>query len=415
MRRLSLICLLVACVAACNLAPRDSYEAGAPWPDAGGDLTGDASGPSVTVLWDRPFGLEGERLVELTAGKAGRYLAVTDSAIYLLDDAARQISRSPHPTGAGGARAKIQAAHWDGAGLGLTMLWRGATAWTWSLALTSSGGPFSSSALVDMPTAQKGAWGALTGGKVHATFSFSAVGMSPWYSLRRQERGKAATTVRLTPNPGVGVESVGDWAALPGMGNAGLGLCAHGVGGKVYLLQVGANNTLTPTTVYDSKPPAVGSCRLTGSGRSALVTYNLQGLPYAQLDLGPGAPDMGVKGVSYPVPTARVISATGGAASTPLRLSHKGYMSRVEDLLWDGSRYMALVLASGRGGRLMITALGEAGGLLARDILIPLSYEPGLLLGARLVSDATGYALLYVSRRPWDEGVLHMARFTVRW
>ena len=110
MRRLSLICLLVACVAACNLAPRDSYEAGAPWPDAGGDLTGDASGPSVTVLWDRPFGLEGERLVELTAGKAGRYLAVTDSAIYLLDDAARQISRSPHPTGAGGARAKIQAA-----------------------------------------------------------------------------------------------------------------------------------------------------------------------------------------------------------------------------------------------------------------------------------------------------------------
>ena len=407
------LCLLLLVAAGCSLAPRESFEAGAPPPDAHGDQGGDAAGTPVALLMDRPFGQEGERPVALAMGKSGSYLVVSDVAVYSLDDQARQLSRAPHPTGSGGARALIQAAHWDGAGLGMTLRWPGdnTTAAAWTLALTNSADTFSGGSMVKVADAGGRALGALVGGNTHATLT----AMSAQYTLRRQERGKAATTVTLTRSSSFPLVSAGDLAALPGVSSGGLGLCARGEAGRLDLHLIGSDNMLTPLAVHvGGARPAVGGCRLAGSGRSALVTYNIQGLPYAQLDLGTGAPDIGVKGVSYPVPMMRVFPSGGGAASEALRLSHKS-IAEVQDLLWDGTRYLLLMLASGRGGRLLLTVLDEAGALQARDMEIPLSYEPGLLLGARLAADASGYTLLYASRRPWDEGVLHLARFTITW
>ena len=416
MRALLLLGLMLA--SACNLTPSTIAEAGTGTPDAGGDSVLDGTSGQVTVLWDRPFGVEGERPTQLEPGKDGRLFAVSSRAIYTLDDQARQLSRVALPTGTGGALPLVQSARWDGAGLGLTLRWPGdsAVAATWAVVLTDGTGAFKASAMAPVVSIYRDARGALVDGKTHATLHTSALGSWGSFHIRRQERGKAVATQGYTASISEKA-TIGDWAALPGVASAGLGLCTVDPGGKVTLHTVGSGSAFGTTSVYTSMSrPALGSCRLTGSGRSALVAYDLQALPYAQLDLGPGAPDMGVKGVSYPEPTARVVPASGGAISAPIKLSHTQGVVQVLDVLWDGSRYLVLVnRVSYRGGQLMLTALDETGGLLARDLLIPLAYEPGTLLGARMQADTSGYTLLFASRRPWDEGVLHMARFTVRW
>jgi len=62
-----------------------------------------------------------------------------------------------------------------------------------------------------------------------------------------------------------------------------------------------------------------------------------------------------------------------------------------------------------------LTAIDEAGQLLWQDVVVPLPYEPGRLVAGRLAvaSARTHYLLLFSSRRPWDQGVLHLARFTL--
>lgn len=416
MRTLLTLSLLLA--AACSPAPRSLAETGINAVDAGEDSLVHGAAPRVTLLWDRTFGPEGERPAHLVAGKDDRMLALTDRAIYLLDQDARQISRAAHPMGSAGIRPLVQAAHWDGSGLGWTLRWPGDSiiAAGWSVTLTDGAASFSASSLVVAAPVSGGAWGALTGGKTHATLTATVQGTNWRLGVRLQKRGQAATTTQLKKTL-LATATVGDWAALPGMSAGGLGLCSVDPGGTVNLRLLGSGDAVSTRAVHSvSARPALGGCRLAGSGRSTLVTYSVQGLPYHRLDLGPGAPDMGVKGVSYPEPRARVVPSSSGSLSSYHRLSSWPDVLQIQDLLWDGTRYLVLLnRASYRGGRLLLTTLDETGRLLARDILIPLSYEPGTLLGARLWAHATGYTLLFASRRPWDEGVLHLARFKVRW
>ena len=44
---------------------------------------------------------------------------------------------------------------------------------------------------------------------------------------------------------------------------------------------------------------------------------------------------------------------------------------------------------------------------------IPLVYEPGLLLAARLVATKSHLALVYAIKQPWDEGILHLVQLKV--
>jgi hypothetical protein len=66
-----------------------------------------------------------------------------------------------------------------------------------------------------------------------------------------------------------------------------------------------------------------------------------------------------------------------------------------------------------RGGRMVLSAIDEAGMLLWRDVVIPLPYEPGRLVAGRLAVSQSHYLLLFSTRRPWDQGVLHLARLSL--
>ena len=210
--------------------------------------------------------------------------------------------------------------------------------------------------------------------------------------------------------------SVGDWGVLSDgttffcatLAGEGIALWTQSKGHKP--------NGYTKALIHTGTRSALGRCRAVGSGKSFITAYTVTAKPYAELDLGPGAPDMGVKGVGYGEPTARVLPPSGNQISPPLRLSHRGGNLLLQDLIWDGSRFLALVNAvDQRGGRLLLTALDETGRLILRDLEIPLAYEPGRLLAGKLTADANGYTLLYASRRPWDAGVLHLVRFSVKW
>ena len=394
--------------AACNPAP--AIRVGSPPQDAASPGDGDAASSRITVAWDRPFGPDGERPAHLAAGVTGRLWAVSSRAIYSLDSlGGRVISRLALPASATGALPAVTAAMASGATLGLVLRWPGLASASnpWRVVQVSS-------------TLSHGQGSAVSPGCLDALGSRGLVlfvqPAGAQHEVRVQEAGKSTSAAVLSGFPAAG--ALGGWAALAG---EGAHLCASLPGGVTALWtgQVKPSvGTFTRTTVHAGPRPSLGRCRLAASGRSVLTAYMVQAKPYGQLDLGPGAPDMGVKGVAYPEPTARVLAP--GASSTPslpLRLSHKGGTLALQDLLWDGARYLALTDAAGlRGGRLMLTALDEAGRLLHRDLEVPLSYEPGRLLGARLLAHADGsYTLLYATRRPWDSGVLHLARLTVSW
>jgi hypothetical protein len=63
-----------------------------------------------------------------------------------------------------------------------------------------------------------------------------------------------------------------------------------------------------------------------------------------------------------------------------------------------------------------VAVLDEGGKLLSRDLLLPIEVEPALLLPAALVAGPADYYLLYGLKRPWDQGILYLARLrlTVR-
>jgi hypothetical protein len=108
---------------------------------------------------------------------------------------------------------------------------------------------------------------------------------------------------------------------------------------------------------------------------------------------------------------AQVVSDQGAAAGPPVRLSHYEGTVVIESLVWDGAQHLALLNAQGhRGGRLLLAAIDEQGRLARRDLVIPLDYEPGRLVAARLAAASSHLVLLFSSRRPWDEGILYLAR-----
>jgi hypothetical protein len=159
----------------------------------------------------------------------------------------------------------------------------------------------------------------------------------------------------------------------------------------------------------------VGTCQLATSGRSILVTWTQQALAPELVDAGPNPrpPDLGPGSLTFNIALGRVVDPERQVLTRAVRLSLFEGTVGVESVLWRG-QYLALVHAAGyRGGRLALTSLDERGDLLFRDVVIPLDYEPGRLIDGRLSSTAAEYILLYSTRRPWDEGILHLSRFGI--
>jgi hypothetical protein len=399
--------VFVGCVGAPDSV---SFVDGGPGVDGAGD-----GGPRLQLLADRPFGPEGELPTFLLSTGADDLLLVTPRAIYRLDPEGRVESREPLPEASGGATATVTSAAWDGQGLGATLRWgddTGTPAGVY-LALTDGRGAFSPSAMVALgppKIAARAVWDTAT--SRHLVLTAEGRDKLLELSLTRVSRSAGVQSKVILLGGLSSSTTVGDWVG-PG---SRLALCTVEPPGRALLRTMFQEVGPLAVDLTDEGRRALASCRVAASGRSFLVTWVEEALPVTELDAGPAGPaaDLGPGSLSFDVPVARVVGPQGKVLPRSLRLSDYPGTAVVESAVWDGNRYLVLVRTAYRGGRLELSALDEAGRLLFRQRELPLAYEPGSLLGARLVVAPEGYVVVYSIRRPHDEGgVLHLARFTV--
>jgi hypothetical protein len=341
-----------------------------------------------------------------------RLLALSHQAIYALDGEARVLSRSSLPLAAVGTAGLVTSAAWDGVGLGLALRWPSDAEIPGGnyFALTEGTAAFDASSLMALDPPVGAARGDFDG-QAHQVISprVSGTGTALEIELHRVPR-EGARTSRLLASGLAPETQVGEWASD---GQGGGALCTVEPDGQVLLRRFTAEGSLPPVEVGDPAHLAVGPCALASSGRTQLVVYASRPMPSDPVDARPSDGSLGA--LSFKVPVGRVVGPEGKATQTaPQRLSLLEGTVRVDGALWDGQRYVVLVVAAGlRGGRLLLAALDETGQLLYQDRVIPLSYEPGQLLEGRLSLGTGAYLLLYALQRPWDRGVLHLARLTV--
>jgi hypothetical protein len=391
-QRILCFCLL-ALLAACQGPPtRRALEAG---PAA------DAVGPALqsSLRFSRPFGSEGEVPAALVAAGPERLAALTDQAVYLLDLDGRVLARSPLPLpvrGAGG----VTGLTWDGAGLGLALRWRGdaqAAAGSY-LALTDEQGALTG-ALVPVAGVDAEPRSGFDG-EAHQVAWTSGAGSALELRALRLARGGQPSTQTLVGGLSSAI-ALGELRARPDE----LELCTVEGDGSVALRRFAS---IVPAAATVSAPGrrGAGPCRLASSGRSWLVAWqDRAAAPDA------GGPDLGLKGLAFDTPVARLVSPAGVSGDEPLRLTAQSGTMRLEAALWDGARYLVLLAAAGlRGGRLLLTVLDELGRPLQQDLFLPVEVEPAALLPAALAVSGDCF-LLYGLRHPWDDGILYLARF----
>jgi len=374
------------------------------------------SGSLVTVVVDRPFGLDGELPTHLLATGTDAVLLLTSKASYRLDRDGRMLRRTPLPSASSGSIAVPTSAAWDGVGLGATVRWGNdakTSAGTY-LALTDGNGVFSPPSMIPLgstATAARTTWDSET--QRHLVLTGETQGSLLELALTRVARSKneAPSTLKLQAGLSASV-TIGDWVGPASR----LALCTVEPGGHVRLrtFQKAGASTVELT---DPDRDALGSCRLATSGRSFLVTWVQRALPPTGLDAGPaGHPsDLGPGSLSFNVPVVQVVDPDGKLVRPrSLRLSSYPGTVQPESVLWDGRRYLVLTRTAFRGGRLELTVLDETGMPQYRELELPLAYEPGRLLGAKMALGAAGeYWLVYTIRRPHDGGVLHLVRFSL--
>lgn len=405
----ALVLALVASGPGCTPQPSMVREVGL---DAGPptDLGGDSG--ALVLGQSRPFGKEQETPAHLVAA-GDKLFVLTDGALYLLDGQARVLRRAEWPTApdAGGARPLVHAARWDGSGLGLTVRWPGSAALATGtyLALTDGLGAFSAKAMIRVSSSTAAARAWFDGTQHRVLWSRQQSDGKLSLQLTTVSRASAAVSGSqqlvsgLPPGTGVG--------AVAHQGSA-VTLCTTD-GASISLRRFAAGKARAPLVLAGPSPASSGPCGVAHSGHSTLATFLHRALAPASVDWGVVDPDLGPGTVSYPVPMAQLVDPQDGLLPAALRLSTAPGTTAVEDLLWDGGRYLVLVNTAGyRGGRLLLVVLDETGKLLGRPT-IPLQYEPGRLVAARLVASSTDLVLLYSIRRPWDNGVLYLARLTV--
>lgn len=404
--------LLAALAAGCQAAPSTAALDGgdAAWPAA------DTSAGQVSVSLSRSFGPEGEVPIQLIHAAGERLLALTDTAIYQLDHAGRVLHREALPVASSGTPARVTSASWDGAGLGAVVRWGQDTTVTPGsyLALTDARGSFAPGgmlALGAVPSAARVFWDSAS--QRHLVLISQTKGGQRELTLRRVPRaGSSAPAEPLLGGLPLALD-VGGWvgpAARPAA-------CTVQPPGRVWLHRFpGGGGPATALDLTDPGRVAVDRCGLATSSRAYLVSWVQRGLPPEQLDAGPSAPDLGPGSLSYDVPLVQLVDPDGKALARSLRLTLYGDGPAVtESLLWDGQRFLALVRTDYRGGRLLLTVLDESGALLQRDLELPLSYEPGRLLGGKLALGTGGDLwLVYALRRPDDLGVLYLARLRLK-
>jgi hypothetical protein len=390
----------------CTAVPTRGYDQGA-LPDCGDGACG-STGASATwrVDFDRAFGLEGELPTFLVAAGPERYLALTNQACYALTLEGRVSQRSAWPDSSTGAQPSITAARWDGAGLGLALRWGkdDQRAAGFYLALTGGMGQFSAAELIALGPAAGAAlsdWD----GQAHRVVWLEPMDGSMTLQQQRVTRRELGRPRRLLERLLLGTQA-GAWIATLAGQSA---LCTLEPDGQVLLRRFSDDEALPAVSLGISGRRAHAPCALASSGRSFLITFLQTGVSPSNIDAGPR--DLGLGALSYDEPVAQVVDPAGAALLTPVRLTQYPGTVTVESVLWDGQRYLVLLNAAGyRGGRLLLAALEESGRLLWRDQVIPLVYEPGLLLAAQMIATPSHLALIYAIKQPWDEGILHLAQ-----
>lgn len=392
-------------VAGCRGAPSALVDASSDAPrDGGGD-----AGVEVRVSFDRPFGVEGEQPTHLVAAGPDRLLAVTTAAVYQLDGEGRVLHREPLPATSTGSVAALASARWDGVGLGAAVRWgndASKAAGTY-LALSDGKGAFSPASMIALGkvgSTARSDWDPAAGQHV-ALFSENADGKLRLRVTRAPRVGPASTGTLVDGLPLA--TTLGGWRSQSGAS----ALCTVEPGGRVRLRTFDAKGVGQVLDLVDPGQQALGSCQLADSGRSTLVAWTREAPPPETIDAG--AVDLGPGFITFNLPVAQVVDPSGKALPAALRLSLYPYTAQVQTAVWHASRYLVLLRTTFRGGRLVLTALDEAGVLLFRDVEIPLVYEPGSVLAAALTATETDYAVVYASRRPWDAGVLRLVRFTL--
>jgi hypothetical protein len=397
---------LLAVLAGCSGPPSRAVDAGGVDPPPLRAL-------SIRLVTDRPFGAPGEAPTQLVAA-GERLLAITDRAVYVLDAEARVIARTPLPTASAGATAVVTAASWDGVGLGAAVRWgtdttRPAGSY---LALTDAAGAFAPTALVPLGPSS-GAARSDWDGQAHQALWSSATATGVELHVSRAPRSGGTSARLLEPGLPLGLQ-LGGWSARLDRWT----LCDVEPPGRVVLRRYGVGAVaLTALDLTELGARAVGGCQLATSGRSFLVTSMTAAPPPALVDVALGVIpiDLGLGAIAYDVAVAQLVDPAGQRLTSAHRLSFQLGTIRIESVLWDGARYVALLAAPGyRGGRFALTVIGEAGELIARDLEIPLSYEPGVLVSGRLAVVGDELRLLYATRLPWDDdAVLRLARVRI--
>ena len=402
--------LLLLLTVACTPQPARVVEAG---PDHGA-LDSTSEGVSaVVVTMDRPFGKEGEVPSHLTVGRTGQVYALTDQALYLLDSQGRVLRRGAWPvaTRSSPAPMLVHTSRWDTVGPGFTARWAGdsSNAAGTYLVLADHQGSFGSKAMIKVSSSTGLARGVFDG-TAHQVLWTSHLGGTLTLNVTGVTR--ATSSVAGTSVLASGLSSGTSVGGVVTSGGT-LSLCTVDPGGAVSLRRFSGGKGLPVVKLTQPNRTATGTCGLATSGRSHLLAYHHAALPPAQVDWGVADPDLGPGTATYPVPMAQVVDPTGSPMEHPLRLAAQQGTVQLEDLLWDGTRYMVLINTVGyRGGRLLLVILDESGKLLGSHT-IPLSYEPGRLVAARLAAAQSELLLLYGTHKPWDSGVLHLARLTV--
>jgi hypothetical protein len=413
-RSLGLV-LVLALAPACTSPPARLVDRGVASDLAEG---GSAGALEVEVVFDRSFGEEGETPAHLVvAGE--RFLAVTERAVYSLDADARVLARTALPAASSGQIARLSSARWDETGLGAAVLWGKDQALSTGLyfALADAKGAFTASKMRALSSRAAAARGDYDGGahRVVLAESRSGAASPPPVDLRIAEiprSGSASAPRALVSGLGAGT-ALGGFASRSGA----VSLCTLDPDGQVRLRRISsAGVAASPVELVEQGRRATGSCQLAAGGSTTLVAFTLRALAPDRLDAGGGdagrAHDLGPGTLAYDVPVIQIVDSAGSPLAAPLRATLRDGVASVEDVLWDGYRYLVLVdPASYRGGRASLTLVDEAGTLLARDLDVPVDYDPARFIAGRLVSTDSDYALLFALQLPWDSGILHLARF----
>jgi hypothetical protein len=397
--------MLAVLVAGCSGPPARAVDA------TGTASDGAPSRPlSIRLVYDRPIGEPGEAPTQLVAA-GERLLAVTDRAVYLLDSEARVVARTPLPVASSATTARVTAASWDGVGLGAAVRWGMDAAQPAGsyLALTDAQGAFAPTAMAALgPGGARAGWD----GQAHQALWSVATSTGTELRVSRVPRAGGATVRLLQPDLPPGLQ-LGGWIVRADR----WALCDVEPPGRVVLRRYEAGAALPPIDLTEPGARSIGGCQVATNGRSLIVTSTTAAAPPARVDaaLGVIPVDLGLGAIAYDVPVAQIVDPAGQRLAALHRLSFQLGTVRVENVLWDGARYVALLAAPGyRGGRFALAVLGEAGELLARDLEIPLSYEPGTLVAGQLAQAGDELRLIYATRLPWDDAaVLRLVRFSL--